>query len=157
MQISDILDEQRTRLDVDAASKKRILETLSELLAAALDVGDGTPDSHSIFEGLLAREKLGSTGLGHGVGLPHARMSGVQRPVGALLRLANAVDFDSPDRAGVDLVFALLVPEESTNEHLQLLAQLASRFSDDDLRDALRGSQSPGQALALLTGEQGGN
>ena len=163
MNITDILNEQRTRLDVPAASKKRVLETLSEMLAATASAGndgeDGeenppAPDRHAIFEGLCAREKLGSTGLGHGVGLPHARLGGLSSPMGALLRLSDTIDYDSPDRAGVDLVFALLVPEESTEDHLQLLAQIASRFSDDELRDALRNCGTPEQAIGLMTGAQ---
>ena len=153
MEISDILSESCTRLDVGAASKKRVLETLSEMLAAHADGDDeDRPDAHTIFEGLCARERLGSTGLGHGVGLPHARMSGLRHPVGALMRLAESIDYDAPDRAGVDLVFALLVPEQSTEDHLSLLAQLASRFSDDQLRDALRQCSSSRQAIELMTG-----
>lgn len=156
MNINEILNEQRTRLNVAAASKKRVLETLSEMLAAT-DSGDDAapaPNRQAIFEGLCAREKLGSTGLGHGVGLPHARMGGLSSPMGALLRLSDCIDYDSPDRAGVDLVFALLVPEESTEDHLQLLAQLASRFSDDGLRDALRKCATPEQAIGLMTEAQ---
>ena len=153
MGITDILDSRRTRLDVEAASKKRVLETLSHLLADSID-GEEAPDAHAVFEGLFAREKLGSTGLGHGVALPHARLSGVPRPIGALLRLGAGVDFDAPDRGAVDLVFGLLVPEDSTSEHLQLLAQLASRFSDEQLRDALRGSESADRALELMSGSE---
>ena len=153
MDIDDILDPRRTRLDVEAASKKRVLETLSEVLAGSMD-GEEAPDAHAVFEGLFAREKLGSTGLGHGVALPHARLSGVARPIGALLRLGTGVDFDAPDRGRVDLVFGLLVPEDSTSEHLQLLAQLASRFSDEQLRDALRGIDTPDHALRLMTGAE---
>ena len=161
MKLSEILNEQRTRLDVDAGSKKRVLETLGELLAAGVPTPDDdttpAPTAHAIFDALCAREKLGSTGLGHGVGLPHARMSGLQSPLGALLRLTDKVDYDAPDKAGVDLVFALLVPEESTEDHLQLLAQLAARLGDAGVREALRSCETPRQAIDLLTGDQAGD
>lgn len=131
-----------------ALSKKRILEQAARLLAANAE----EPPSEQIFERLLERERLGSTGLAGGVALPHARMPGIAESRGAFLRLAEPVPFDALDGAPVDLVFALLVPEDATDEHLQLLARLAGMFSDSALRDRLREADAE-EAIAILTGQ----
>ncbi|MGB5467635.1 MAG: PTS IIA-like nitrogen regulatory protein PtsN [Sedimenticolaceae bacterium] len=130
-----------------ASSKKRVLESAARLLAGS----DEEPSAEQIFERLLERERLGSTGLAGGVALPHARMPGISDSRGAFMRLSAAVDFDALDGQPVDLVFALLVPEEATEEHLQLLARLASMFNEADLRQRLREADG-GEALAILTG-----
>ncbi|MCB1802760.1 MAG: PTS IIA-like nitrogen regulatory protein PtsN [Gammaproteobacteria bacterium] len=130
-----------------ASSKKRVLEQAARLLA-----GTGADqDAEAIFERLLERERLGSTGLAGGVALPHARMPGIKESHGAFLRLAEPVDFDALDGQPVDLVFALLVPEEATEEHLQLLSALARMFNEAELREQLREAE-PEQALAILSG-----
>lgn len=131
-----------------ASSKKRILERAAQLLAANSE----DPTAEQIFERLLERERLGSTGLAGGVALPHARMPGIHDSRGAFLRLAEQVDFDALDGRPVDLVFALVVPEEATEEHLQLLARLAAMFNEEELRDQLRTSDAK-EALAILTGQ----
>jgi PTS system nitrogen regulatory IIA component len=131
-----------------ASSKKRILEKAAQLLAANTE----EPAAEQIFERLLERERLGSTGLAGGVALPHARMPGIHESRGAFLRLQEPVDFDALDGQPVDLVFALLVPEEATEEHLQLLARLAAMFNDKELRDQLRVAEAE-EALAILTGQ----
>ena len=131
-----------------AASKKRILEQAAQLLAAHNE----EPSAEQIFERLLERERLGSTGLAGGVALPHARMPGIQETRGAFLRLAEPVEFDALDGKPVDLVFALLVPEEATEEHLKLLAQLAAMFNEEELREQLRVAEAE-EALAVLTGQ----
>lgn len=131
-----------------ASSKKRVLEHAARLLAARFE----EPDTEQIFERLLERERLGSTGLAGGVALPHARMPGIDHSRGAFLRLAEPVDFDALDGQPVDLVFALLVPEETNDEHLQLLATLASMFNNPSLRQQLREADSE-QALGILTGQ----
>lgn len=130
-----------------AASKKRILEQAAQLLAGNHE----EPTSEQIFERLLERERLGSTGLAGGVALPHARMPGIHDSRGAFLRLAQPVEFDALDGNPVDLVFALLVPEEATEEHLQLLAKLAAMFNNEELRDRLREADAD-EALSILTG-----
>jgi len=137
MQIVDIIAPSRVVHDAQVKSKKRTLELLSELLAGS-DPGLGQSE---VFASLLNREKLGSTGLGHGVALPHGRLAGCQRPFGALLRLATPIDFDAVDGQPVDLLFSMVVPEESTEEHLQLLAQLAEMFSDPAFCQRLRDSE----------------
>jgi len=131
-----------------AASKKRVLEQAARLLAAHNE----EPSAEQIFERLLERERLGSTGLAGGVALPHARMPGIQETRGAFLRLAEPVEFDALDGNPVDLVFALLVPEEATEEHLKLLAQLATMFNQEELREQLRVAEAE-EALAVLTGQ----
>jgi len=125
-----------TRVDCNctAGSKKRVLERVGELLATSAP--NLSPEE--IFEQLLERERLGSTGLGHGVALPHARMKGINQACGVLVRLESGVDYDSIDGQPVDLVFGLLVPHDATQEHLQLLAKLASLFSKEEFRNQLR-------------------
>jgi len=133
-----------------ASSKKRVLEQAARLLAGNRD----EPGAEQIFERLLERERLGSTGLAGGVALPHARMPGMDQSCGAFLRLAEPVDFDALDGQPVDLVFALLVPEDANEEHLKLLAELASMFNEEDLRNRLRTAETE-QAAAILTGQAG--
>jgi PTS system nitrogen regulatory IIA component len=143
MQISALLSEERIACHQDASSKKRSLELLSHLLSEGLPAySDG-----ELFDSLIGRERLGSTGLGHGVALPHGRMSGLNAPIAALVTLASGVDYDAIDNRPVDLLFALLVPEESTDEHLQILAHLAAMFSDAELCRALRNCETSQQCL----------
>lgn len=130
-----------------ASSKKRILEQAARLLARDAD----EPTAEQIFERLLERERLGSTGLAGGVALPHARMPGISDSRGAFLRLETPVEFDALDGQPVDLVFALLVPEDANEEHLQLLARLAAMFNEDELRTRLREVETK-EAIAILTG-----
>jgi PTS system nitrogen regulatory IIA component len=146
MKLSEILSPDCIRLDADATSKKRVLELASQLLARF----DESLSPRGVFDCLIAREKLGSTGLGHGVAIPHGRLPGLDRTIGVFLRTQKGVDFDAPDKEPVDLVFALLVPEESTEEHLQVLASIASYFGSGRSRDALRVDISPQEARELL-------
>jgi nitrogen PTS system EIIA component len=137
MQISDLLSPERVRLDTGIASKKRALELLSDALAS--DDADGASlTANLVFDALSAREKLGSTGLGHGVAIPHGRMAEIDHPRVALLRLHEGVDFDAIDHEPVDILIALIVPEASTSEHLDLLAQLARSLSQPDNIAAIR-------------------
>lgn len=146
MKLCDILTPERIRLDSDATSKKRVLESASQILADS----DENLSSRAVFDCLLAREKLGSTGLGHGVAIPHGRLPGLDKTIGVFIRVPKGVDFDAPDNEPVDLVFALLVPEESTEEHLQVLADIAAYFNSRDSRDALRIDLSPEKARELI-------
>lgn len=149
MHPADLLQAARISVVNPAASKKRVLEEAAHLLAAGAD----EPTAEQIFERLLERERLGSTGLAGGVALPHARMPGVTDARGAFLRLAAPVEFDAMDGQPVDLVFALLVPEEATEEHLQLLAGLARLFSDNALCARLRENDKPSAVPSILNGE----
>ncbi len=105
-----------------------------------------------IFDSLFAREKLGSTGLGQGVAIPHGRIKGLKQAVGAFLRLATPVPFDSPDGRPVDLLFVLLVPEQATEQHLQILSELAQNFSDRAFREKLHAAADPAAVVALFQG-----
>jgi PTS system nitrogen regulatory IIA component len=146
MKLSEILSPDCIRLDSDATSKKRVLESVSQLLADT----DEELSPREVFDCLIAREKLGSTGLGQGVAIPHGRLSGLDKTIGVFLRLPKGVDFDAPDNEPVDLVFALLVPKESTEEHLQVLASIAGYFNSKGSGDALRVDITPQKACELL-------
>ncbi|MCB1858916.1 MAG: PTS IIA-like nitrogen regulatory protein PtsN [Gammaproteobacteria bacterium] len=130
----------------EATSKKRVLEEIGDLLSSS--VPDLPPER--IFDKLLERERLGSTGVGQGIALPHARIQGVSVAKGALIHLEAAVDFDAIDNQGVDLVFGLIVPEMATEEHLKLLAQLATLFSDQDFCGRLRDATTSDQMLSII-------
>lgn len=146
MNISQLLAPERIRLQPSVSSKKRALEIVGELLATALpEVSEAR-----IFDALNQRERLGSTGLGQGVALPHGRLEGVDRPVGALLVLENPVEYEAIDHRPVDLIFALLVPAEATDEHLQILSTLAERFSDPGWVERIRAAQTTEEILAAV-------
>ena len=148
LSISDTLTVERVRCNADATSKKKALELVSELLAAHAESG---PDARQVAERLLARERLGSTALGHGVAIPHGRCPDLQEATAAFVKLRSGVDFDAPDGESVDILVGLLVPEHCTDGHLQLLAQLAQIFSQPDIRDQLRTPISPAQVLDILS------
>ncbi|MFC3681650.1 PTS IIA-like nitrogen regulatory protein PtsN [Bacterioplanoides pacificum] len=148
MTIADILSAERTEIDVPISSKKKLLEYLGQIISAQLK--DSAADD--IFERLLGRERLGSTGIGEGIAIPHCRLPNCEQAFGVLLRLEQPIDFDAIDRQPVDLVFALLVPEEATEEHLQVLSMLARNFNEPDFRQALRNAPDASQLFkrALL-------
>ncbi len=147
MQILDILSPERTQAGVAAASKKRILEIAASTVEKALGMTDAAP---RIFDALLARERLGSTALGEGVAVPHCRLPGCDRTVGVLLQLAEGIDFDAPDSQPVDLLFVLVVHEQATDEHLQLLGRVAGMFNDADARQSLRDAQGAADLYARV-------
>jgi len=222
MDLPDLLEPERIRCRCDIHSKKRALQTLAELLGAALRAdgedgqaagerraGDGaggaaiagaddgggkvslgktakakardrirdrggktgkegdkprartngaseeeaeSPDvsDMDILDALISRERLGSTGIGHGVALPHSRLDVVDAPLAALITLNDGVDFESSDGEAVDLVLGLLVPRDCNDEHLQILANLARRFNDADFRETLRDHDSGDELFAHL-------
>jgi PTS system nitrogen regulatory IIA component len=142
-----LLVERRVLGGASISSKKRLLETLAELLVSA----QPGLSRDAVFDRLLERERLGSTGLGHGVALPHARVTEVTDAIGAFIQIREPVDFDAIDDQPVDLAFALLVPEAANEAHLQLLSDLATLFSEESLRVRLRRASTPGVLLGLLT------
>lgn len=146
--LDQILAPERVRCNVPAGSRKRTLQVLGEIFADA----DPELSALSVFDRLVARERLGSTGLGEGCALPHARVPGLGRTLAAFLRLRAGVDFDSPDHEPVDLVFGLLVPEESTDEHLEILAAIAGVFSDERVRSSIRSVEEPTRIREVLVG-----
>jgi PTS system nitrogen regulatory IIA component len=146
MQVSELLDLERISCNTHAASKKRVLEQLSQLLAAS----QTQLTQNQVFDSLLSRERLGSTGLGRGVAIPHGRVSGSNKTVLAMVKLQEGIDYDAVDSQPVDLLFALLVPEHSTDEHLQLLSQLAEMLSDGELVSQLRQASDARSLLNIL-------
>ncbi len=150
MDIIDLISPDRIKCDSEVISKKRALELLSEMIAGSSDL----VPANTLFNKLTARERLGSTGLGHGVALPHARIEGSDKAVGALLKLREGIDFDSFDKQPVDLLFALIVPEHFTDEHLKILADLAEMFSNENLCDRLRRAETPEEIYKELVNWQ---
>lgn len=135
MNLIDILPWQRIQTNVEITSKKNMLETLSNLFA-----GEDCQKSKLLFDSFIAREKLGSTGLGHGVALPHIRTDLITEPMAALLQLASPLDFDAPDRRPVDIIFALVVSDTNAEIPLQLLAQCSRLLTHSGVRQAIRKS-----------------
>jgi PTS system nitrogen regulatory IIA component len=150
MLISDLLSPERIRLDVQSSSKKRLLELISEELAR----NSGEFSTREIFESLCARERLGSTGLGKGVAIPHGRVKGSKHVEASFIRLKKPLPFDAVDSQPVDLLFCLAVPEDCGEDHLKLLAQVAELFSDPDLLRQLREATTSGQLMQLLSGSR---
>jgi PTS system nitrogen regulatory IIA component len=147
MNISELLIQERVSCCPQVGSKKRLLEHISELLAK------NAPQlsRNEIFDSLISREKLGSTGLGKGVAIPHGRLSALKRPVCAFIKLDQPIEFDALDGQPVDLVFALIVPENSTDDHLQILAGIAALFSSPAFCSAIRECSNDACLLQLLT------
>ena len=130
--VTKILPASHVTLDLQASSKKRLFEQAGLIFENLDGIGRSL-----VFDSLFARERLGSTGLGQGVAIPHGRIKGLKEARGAFLRLAQPVPFDAPDGNPVSLVFVLLVPEKATEKHLQILSELAQMFSDKALREAM--------------------
>lgn len=129
-----------------ASSKKKVLENLSQKLAA----NTTATTAEKIFQVLLERERLGSTGLGKGVAIPHARVPDLPHTVAAMLTLESPVDFESADSQPVDIAFGLLVPEDDTNNHLQHLSRLVTLFRDPQVCDKIRSATSADAIFELL-------
>jgi PTS system nitrogen regulatory IIA component len=147
MEISEILSPERVINKTEVSSKKAALESLAGLISSA----DPSLTQSEVFESLVSREKLGSTGLGHGIALPHGRRHGGSRTIGAFMRLDTGIQYDAIDQKPVDLFFALLVPEKSTDEHLQILSKLAGIFSDSTVVNEIRECDSPDSVFQMLT------
>lgn len=147
--LSQILTPGRTVCRVPGVSKKRLFETIAKVISEdqlSLPYKD-------VFDHLIAREKLGSTGLGNGIAIPHCRISNCSEPLGTLVTLEEPIDFDAPDDAPVDLLFVLLVPEEANQQHLDILAGIAGLFSQADFCQQLRATDDS-QALYELATSQ---
>ncbi|PTQ71801.1 PTS IIA-like nitrogen regulatory protein PtsN [Pseudomonas sp. GV071] len=152
IRLENILTPGRSLVGVPGGSKKRVLEQIANLVARELPDLDG----QDIFESLVAREKLGSTGFGNGIAIPHCRLPGCTAPISALLRLDSAVDFDAIDGAPVDLLFVLLVPEAATDEHLELLRQIASMLDRSEVREQLRHAPTSERLYQVVVDVQNG-
>lgn len=146
MQLADILRPEAVKVIGQIASKKRLLQELCDLAAAS-----GGFDPAAAFDALLERESLGPTGVGRGVALPHARIQGLDKVVGAFIRVEKPLDFSSMDRQPVDLAFALFAPAESGVEHLKALALVSRTLRDQQVCAKLRGNDDPQTLYAILT------
>ena len=136
--VAKILSPSHVVADLQASSKKRLFEQVGLLFENQHGIARSV-----VFDSLFARERLGSTGLGQGVAIPHGRIKGLKEALGAFVRLAQPVPFDAPDGQPVSLVFVLLVPEQATEKHLQILSELAQMFSDRALREAMLSAPTP--------------
>jgi len=136
--ISTILPLENVILDPDSTSKKRVFERVGILFENTRQIGRS-----QVFDSLFAREKLGSTGLGQGVAIPHGRIKNLRDAVAAFVKTETAIPFDAPDGQPVNLIFVLLVPERATDLHLQLLGELAQMFSDKTFREQLQSNNTP--------------
>lgn len=150
MNLNDLVSQSSVACASGITSKKRALEHLAELLSCELD----SDSSLRIYQQLTDREKLGSTSLGHGVALPHARVGACAKARGAFIKLEAGIDFDSPDGRRTDLLFALMVPEKDTDEHLRIIAGLAGMFNDASMCERLRKSANDIELFNTLTGWQ---
>ncbi|QEP44268.1 PTS sugar transporter subunit IIA [Ectothiorhodospiraceae bacterium BW-2] len=155
--LQQLLSVRHIRPRISLSSKKRLLECAAGLLYDAIEPLIGTDADESLsmltYEALLVRERLGSTGLGHGIAIPHARLPILDHPILAVITLSEAIDFDASDRQPVDLIFAIAVPEKSATHHLQLLSALATLLRDKAIATELRQLESA-EALQQLIVQQ---
>lgn len=147
MHLSELITPERIICNLQAQSKKRALEEISERIAT----GVANVTTNEVFDSLLSRERLGGTGIGYGVAIPHGRLKNSSHAIGAFIKLQDAIDFDALDNQPVDLLFALLVPENSTEEHLQILASIASMFNDEQMREKLRQTNTSEEIYQLIS------
>jgi len=147
--VAKLLSPTQVVTDLQVSSKKRLFEQAGLLFENHDKIARSV-----VFDSLFAREKLGSTGLGQGVAIPHGRIKGLKEALGAFMRLAQPVPFESPDAQPVSLAFVLLVPEKATEKHLQILSELAQMFSDKALREAMSKAADAAALHQLITAWQ---
>jgi PTS system nitrogen regulatory IIA component len=145
--LAAILPAHNVLVNVDATSKKRVFEHAGLLFENQHQVARST-----VTENLFARERLGSTGLGHAVAIPHGRIKGLKNPLAAVLRLQAPIGFDAPDEAPVSLLIFLLVPEAATQRHLEILSEIAEMLSDRAFREQLMSVADAAELHRLITG-----
>ena len=146
MLVSDILKPDAVKVINSCTSKKRLFHDLGALADTSYEL-----TSTDVVDALIEREALGPTGVGHGIALPHARMPQVDNVLGLFLRLEKPLNFDSVDRQPVDLIFALLAPEDAGVDHLKALALVSRTMRNDDTCAKLRANSDPATLFALLT------
>ncbi|MEY4758423.1 MAG: hypothetical protein RJA34_3321 [Pseudomonadota bacterium] len=147
--LASILPATQVLVQVDATSKKRAFEEAGLLFENLHGLSRAL-----VTDSLFSRERLGSTGLGHGVAIPHGRIKGLKSPMAAVLKLSGPIGFDAPDEQAVTLLIFLLVPEAATQKHLEILSEIAELLSDSELRERLCASQSAQELHALIAGWQ---
>lgn len=145
-QISELLPAENIIVDLDAGSKARLFDAVGALFESQRGIVRA-----NVVDSLVAREKLGSTGLGQGIAIPHGRIKGLKEALGAFVRLKSPIAFDAPDGKPVGQVFVLLVPEHATEQHLQLLSELAQMFSERAFREQLSRAPDPARLHELFT------
>ena len=144
--LAAILPATQVLVDVKATSKKRAFEEAGLLFEQLHNFSRAI-----ITDSLFARERLGSTGLGHGVAIPHGRIKGLKSPMAAVFQLAHPIGFDAPDEQPVALLIFLLVPEAATQKHLEILSEIAELLSDRDLRERLKTEEDPARLHELIS------
>jgi PTS system nitrogen regulatory IIA component len=149
MDFAKLLKPEAVKVLTAASSKKRLLHAIGELVSGAHGL-----DTGHVVESLTAREALGPTGVGHGVALPHARITGLDQVVGAFVLLDRPVDFDAVDRQPVDIAFGLFAPESAGVEHLKALALVSRTLRDSAIRTKLRANPDPATIYAILAETQ---
>ncbi len=147
--VSSLLPAANVLLDLQVSSKKRLFEQVGLLFENHHGLARSV-----VYDSLFARERLGSTGLGQGIAIPHGRIKGLKEALGAFVRLAQPVPFDAPDGAPVSIAFVLLVPEQATDKHLQILSELAQMFSDRALREALGAAPDAARLVEIVSSWQ---
>ena len=143
--LASILPAAQVLVHVDATSKKRAFEEIGLLFENLHGLNRAL-----VTDSLFARERLGSTGLGHGVAIPHGRIKGLKAPMAAVLQLAQPIGFDAPDEQPVSLLIFLLVPEAATQKHLEILSEIAELLSDTELRGKLAASATAAELHGLI-------
>lgn len=147
--LASILSASQVLAQVDVTSKKRAFEEAGLLFENLHGLSRAL-----VTDSLFSRERLGSTGLGHGVAIPHGRIKGLKAPMAAVFQLAKPIGFDAPDDVPVSLLIFLLVPEAATQKHLEILSEIAELLSDASLREQLTACDDAGQLHSLITGWQ---
>ncbi|HEY5799355.1 MAG TPA: PTS sugar transporter subunit IIA [Burkholderiaceae bacterium] len=147
--LSKILLAENVLLDLEVSSKKRAFEQAGLIFENNCSIARST-----VSDNLFARERAGSTGLGHGVAVPHGRIKGLKAPLAAFVRLAEPIPFESPDGQPVNLLFFLLIPDHVTQQHLEILSEIAEMFSESSFRDILSSDPDPASVHARIVNWQ---
>ncbi|MFT5811623.1 MAG: PTS system nitrogen regulatory IIA component [Rubritalea sp.] len=145
MTVTALLSPDRVFIDPNISSKKKLLEFIANTVTEQCGLAQS-----KLFNSLLDRERLGSTGLGDGFAVPHARLPDLKETVGFFVKLAKPINFDAPDNQPVDLIFCIIIPEHATDEHLQILASLAKIFSQPSIREAIRTARTDADVTRII-------
>lgn len=145
MTVTALLSSDRIFIDPNISSKKKLLEFIANTVTEQCGLTHST-----LFNSLLDRERLGSTGLGNGFAVPHARLPDIETTIGFFVKLAQPINFDAPDKQPVDLIFCIIIPEHATDEHLQILASLAKTFSQSAICAEMRNARSDNDVTRII-------
>jgi PTS system nitrogen regulatory IIA component len=145
MTVTALLSPDRVFIDPNISSKKKLLEFIANTVTEQCGLTQS-----KLFNSLLDRERLGSTGLGNGFAIPHARLPDLKEAIGFFVKLAKPIKFDAPDNQPVDLIFCIIIPEHATDEHLQILASLAKTFSQPSIREAIRTAHTDSDVTRII-------